>query len=317
MPQILNLIVLTLVKASPLLLAAFGGLISELGGVINFALEGMMLSGAFAAVLGAWLTGSAWFGLLCAILSGALVGVVHASASLHFRANQIVSAIAINLLAAGLTGFLLNQVFQVYGTSPEVPALPTLAAVLPQAGAGSALRRLAEGTSVLVPVSLLIVIALIAFIKWTVPGLRLRACGENPEGAAAAGLMVVRIRFLAVCAAGMLAGMGGAFLSIGELSRFVENMTQGRGYLAVAAVILGRWRPAGVMLAVLFFGFSEALSEWLAVRWSGLPSQLFLVLPYVACFLVLVLYRGKHNPPSALGRLQDETESHRPAHVHR
>jgi len=166
------------------------------------------------------------------------------------------------------------------------------------------LRGLAEGVSVLVPAALAIWIAVTAFLKWTVSGLRLRACGENPQAALAAGLIVSRVQFIAVCTAGALAGMGGAFLSIGELSQFVANMTQGRGYLAVAAVILGRWRPAGVFLAALFFGFGEAVSEWLAVRWPVLPSQLFLVLPYVVSFAVLALYTGRLRPPSALGRPQ-------------
>jgi len=304
MSQFLNLIALTLVKASPLLLAAFGGLLSELSGVINFALEGMMLSGAFAAVLGTWITGSHWIGLLCAVFSGVFTGAVHAGASLKLRANQIVSAIAVNLLAAGLTGFLLNQVFHVYGTSPGVEALPNLGFMLPQTGVSDDLRRLAQGVSVLVPVTLAIGMAVAAFLRWTVPGLRLRACGENPEAARAAGLRVTRIQFLAVCAGGALAGMGGAFLSIGELSQFVENMTQGRGYLAVAAVILGRWRPAGVLAAVLFFGCGEAVSEWFAVRWAALPNEVFLAMPYVACFGVLALYTGRRRPPSALGRLE-------------
>lgn len=298
-----DIVSLTLIKATPLLLAAFGGLLSELSGVINFGLEGMMLSGAFAAVLGSWATGSPWVGLGCGICAGAFTGIVHATACLKFRANQIVSAIAVNLLASGLTGLLLNQVFHVYGTSPGIEPLPDLAGLLPANSPASILRGL-EGISVLVPVSLILVTALIAFIRWTVPGLRLRACGENPEGAAAAGIIVTRIRFLAVCAGGALAGMGGAYLSIGELSQFVENMTQGRGYLAVAAVILGRWRPVGVVFAVFFFGFSEAFSEWLAVRWSGLPNQIFLVLPYLACFSILAFYLGKRRSPSALGRIE-------------
>jgi simple sugar transport system permease protein len=304
MPQVLNLIALTLVKASPLLLAAFGGLLSELSGVINFALEGMMLCGAFAAVLGTWATGSSWVGLLCAILSGAFIGAVHAGACLKLRANQIVSAIAVNLLAAGLTGFFLNQVFHSYGTSPGVKGLPNLGSILPQEFLSPILRRLAEGISVLVPAAFLMGLALTAFLKWTVPGLRLRACGENPDGARAAGLMVSKIQFFSICAGGALAGTAGAFLSIGVLSQFVENMTQGRGYLAVAAVILGRWRPVGVMLAVLFFGLAEALSEWLAVRWSDLPNQVFLILPYAACFSILVFYSGRRGPPSALGRIE-------------
>jgi simple sugar transport system permease protein len=304
MYELINLTALTLVKASPLLLAAFGGLLSELSGVINFALEGMMLTGAFAAVLGTWATGSHWIGLLCSIFFGVLAGAVHAGASLKFRANQIICAIAINLLAAGLTGFLLNQVFHVYGTSPGVEALPNLASILPKVGVSSNLRRLAEGISILVPAALAIGISVTAFLRWTVSGLRLRACGENPEAARAAGLMVQRIQFYSVCAGGALAGMGGAFLSIGELSQFVENMTQGRGYLSVAAVILGRWKPVGVLLAVLFFGFAEALSEWFEVRWPTLPNQFFLALPYAVCFAVLALYTGRSQPPSALGRIE-------------
>jgi simple sugar transport system permease protein len=302
--QILNLIALILAKASPLLLAAFGGLLSELGGVINFALEGMMLAGAFAAVLGTWATGSCLVGFLFAVFSGALMGAVHAGACLKLRANQIVSSIAVNLMAAGITGFLLNQVFQVYGTSPGVETLPNLASILPQAGVPAGLLRLAQGTSILAPAALAVSIAVTAFLSRTVPGLRLRACGENPEAARAAGLMVRRTQFFAVCAGGALAGMGGAYLSIGVLSQFVENITQGRGYLAVAAVILGRWRPMGVFLAVFFFGFAEAVSEWFAVRWPGLPNQLFLVMPYVTCFAVLALCAGRRGPPSALGRAE-------------
>jgi general nucleoside transport system permease protein len=304
MPVLFHLITLTLGKATPLLLAGFGGLLSELSGVINFGLEGMMLSGAFAAVLGSWATGSPWVGLFCGICAGAFAASIHASACLKFRANQIVSSIGVNLLASGLTGLFLNQILHVYGTSPEVKALPDLGSLLPATGPLSMVRGLCEGVSVLVPIALVIGVGLIAFIKWTVPGLRLRACGENPEGAAAAGLMVMRIRFFAICAGGALAGMGGAFLSIGELSQFVENMTQGRGYLAIAAVILGRWRPVGVLFAVFFFGFAEALSEWLAVSWSALPNQLFLVLPYVVCFSILAFYSGRRRPPSALGRIE-------------
>lgn len=304
MSVLFQLISLMLMKASPLLLAAFGGLISELSGVINFALEGMMLSGAFAAVLGTWLTGSPWVGLVCGMSTGAFAGCLHATASLKLRANMIVSAIAVNLLATGVTGLLLNQFFGVYGTSPGVARLPDLTALIPASAASSQLARLLEGISILVPIAFFLALGVTAFLRWSVAGLRLKACGENPEGAGAAGLMVTRIRFIAVCAGGALAGMGGAFLSIGDLSQFVENMTQGQGYLAIAAVILGRWRPVGVILAVLLFGFSEALSEWLAVRWSALPNQLFLVLPYLACFAILAFYWGRRKAPSALGQVE-------------
>ncbi|MCE5335624.1 MAG: ABC transporter permease [Desulfobacteraceae bacterium] len=298
-----DLLVLMLANSVPLLFAAFGGLLSESSGVINFALEGMMLSGAFAAVLGTFVSGSPWVGLISGVAAGGLAGAVHATACLKFRANQIVSAIAVNLLAAGLTGWTLNQFFGVYGTSPEVSSLPRLGHYLPQTGLLSSLHGIAGEISVLVPVAICTVGAVICFLKHSVPGLRLRACGENPEAAASAGLSVERIRFAAVCAGGALAGLGGVYMSIGELAQFVENMTHGRGYLAIAAIILGRWRPDGVLLSVLFFAFAEALSEWLSVRWSSVPNEVFHALPYAACFLILSWYAGKHRAPTALGRI--------------
>lgn len=301
----LQLLALTLGKTAPILLACTGGLLSELTGVINFALEGMMLTGAFFAVWLTFLSGSPWIGLLGGAAGGMLIGGMHSLVCLKFRANQIVSSIALNLLAAGATGMLLNQVFQVYGTSPSVERLPTLN----QFGLehlpffGGSLSSFAGELSVLVPVSIVISLAIIVFFKWSVWGLHLRACGENPLAAKAAGLSVNRIRLLAVVTGGALAGIGGAYLSIGELSGFVEHMTQGRGYLAIAALILGRWRPFGILLATLFFGFSGAFSEWLAVKWAELPYQLFLVFPYLVCLAVLLFQVGKKQPPSSLGRL--------------
>ena len=294
MPGFLYLVPLTLGKSAPLLFASAGGLLSEASGVINFALEAMMLSGAFAAVWAAHATGSPWAGLAAGACAGMAVGFLHAAASLWLRANQIVSSIALNLLAAGTTGLLLNQVFGVYGTSPEAPKLPGLA--------GGLVGELFHGMGVLVLFALVLAPAVSVFFRWTVWGLHVRACGESPEAATAAGLAVGRIRFFSVVAGGALAGAGGAFLSIGELSQFVEQITQGRGYLAVVALILGRWRPAGVWLAVLVFGFGEALSEWLAVRWTGLPSQIFLAFPYLVCLGALICFRGARWPPSALGK---------------
>ncbi|MCE5241687.1 MAG: ABC transporter permease [Syntrophobacteraceae bacterium] len=302
--MLLDLLALTLGKAAPLLFAGFGGLLSEVSGVINFALEGMMLAGAFGAVWAAQASGSPWIGLLGGAAAGLAAALVHAVASLTFRANQIVSAIALNLAAAGLTGMLLNQVFGVYGTSPSVNGLPALDAFLPASFAGwNGLSDFVSRIPLLVPAALAICLLVAAFFRWTAWGLRLRACGENPQAAAAAGLSVMRIRFLAVLAGGVLAGAGGAYLSIGELSQFVEQMTQGRGYLAIAAVILGRWRPAGVFAAALFFGLCEALSEWLAVRLTALPNQAFLAFPYIVCLGVLLFHPGRKQPPSALGRL--------------
>lgn len=290
----LDLITMTLVGATPLLFAVVGGLVSELAGVINFALEGMMLAGAFAAVWGSWASGSPWIGLLAGAGAGLLVGLLHGVASVILRANQIVSSIALNLLAAGATGMLLHQVFGAYGTSPTVAALPTLHALLSVPAAAA--------VSVMVPLAWLPVLVVGLGLDRTVPGWRLRACGENPEAARAVGVPVTAMRLLAVAVSGLLAGLGGVSLAIGDLSQFVENLTQGRGYLAIAALILGRWKPIGVLAAALLFGFGQAVAEFLAVRWSGFPSQVFLAFPYLLCLLVLLGGRGPHRPPSALGR---------------
>jgi general nucleoside transport system permease protein len=296
---------LALSKAAPLILASLGGLISELSGVINFALEGMMLAGAFGAMWATFAFHSPWAGLLGGMTAGLVVAFIHGAASLKLRANQIISAIAINLLAVGVTGMLLNQVFDVYGTSPTVKRLPDLeqffGSLFP--GEGSGFVFFLGRQSVLVPVALILGVSAIGFFRWTTWGLRLRACGENPTAAEAAGLAVGRTRFMAVCASGVLAGLGGAYLAIGELSQFVEGITQGRGYLAIAALILGRWRPSGVLWAALFFGMSQAASEWLAVQWSNLPGQVFLAFPYVVCLAILMFQFGKRQPPSALGQL--------------
>lgn len=300
----LQLFSLAIGKTAPILLACMGGLISELSGVINFALEGMMLTGAFMAVWLTFVCGSPWLGLVGGVLGGMSVGFIHSLICLKFRANQIVSSIALNLLAAGITGVLLNQVFKVYGTSPSVVRLPTIGQFglesLPFIGKW--LSNFGE-LSILAPAAVLLCFLTVAFLRWSAWGLHIKACGENPLAARTAGLSVPFIRFCAVITGGALAGMGGAYLSIGVLSAFVEHMTQGRGYLAIAALILGRWKPFGILLASLLFGLSEASSEWLAVTWTGLPSQLFLALPYLVCLAVLVFQIGKKQPPSSLGRL--------------
>ncbi|MHC1742873.1 MAG: ABC transporter permease [Syntrophobacteraceae bacterium] len=294
-----------LARATPLLFACLGGLVSECSGVINFALEGMMLAGAFGAVWAAHASGSCWWGLVGGASAGMVLGVLHAVACLGLRANQIVSSIALNLLAAGATGTLLNQVFHAYGTSPTVARLPStghiVGALLPD-GAAQVVRVLD-----VLPVSALLAVgctlgALFVFQKMAL-GLVVRACGEDPEGARASGIEVAKVRFGAVLCSGLLAGLGGASLSIGVLAQFVERMTQGRGYLAIAALILCRWNPKGVLLATVLLGGAEAFSEWLAVAWPSLPHQGLLAVPYGLCLLVLAVHVGKRRAPTALGRL--------------
>lgn len=286
------LIFAAIVKAAPLILAAVGGVISERSGVVNFALEGMMLSGAFAAVWAAHVTRSPWVGLLAAVAAGAFIALLHAAASLWLRVNQIVSSIALNLLALGATGSLLWRVFKA-GTSPDVPALPALAI------GGFAWNAL-------LPLALLAPFAVWVFLKHTGWGLALRATGEDVETARSAGVRVMRVKFFAVLASGVLAGAAGAYMSIGLLSSFTLRMTGGRGYIAIAAVIFGKWHPLGAAGAALLFGLFEAASETFAGRF-GLSGEFYLALPYVLTLAVLAGFVGKAQPPRALGNLPEQS----------
>lgn len=292
-------------RATPLLFASLGGVVSESSGVVNFALEGMMLAGAFGAVWAAHASGSPWWGLAGGAAAGMLLGVLHALASLTLRASQIVSSIALNLLAAGATGTLLNEVFQAYGTSPGAPGLPSVGTLLGRLfpDAASLGVGVLGDVPVSVPIALVCCLAVWAGLHHTALGLVLRACGEAPDSARAAGIGVLPLRFGAVVLSGALAGLGGASLSIGMLAQFVERMTQGRGYLAIVAIILGRWSPKGVLLATLFLGGAEAVAERLAVFWPGLPHQALFAMPYALALAVLSVHAGKRRAPSGLGRL--------------
>jgi len=267
--------------ATPLLLAALGGLFSERSGVINIALEGMMLAGAFTAAVATHFTGSPWLGLLAAIAAGVAVAGVHAAAAIGFQADQVVSGTAINLLMLGVPALLSGALFDSTGATPQIPKgdlLPSAPIVLAFA---------------LVPASLYV-------LSRTRFGLRLRAVGENPEAAEAAGIRVGRYRTAGVLISGGLAAIGGAYLSIGQSSLFTRNMTAGRGFIALAALIFGKWRPVPTMLACLLFGVAEALS----IQMQGVarvPVQFIQIIPYVLTLVVLAGFIGAARPPRALG----------------
>lgn len=291
------LIQLTLAKTAPLLLAGIGGLASERGGVINIALEGMMLAGAFGAAAGAVLTGSPWVGLACGALGGGLLAAIHAVVCIRLRADQIVSGTAVNLLALGGTGFLLSRIFGVHGSSPAAQKLP-MVNLVPFVG-GPFWQPLT------VPLAFLVAFAAYYVIYQTPFGLRLRATGESPEAARAVGVRTARIRTAGVLISGVLAGLGGAHLSLGDLSQFVERMTAGRGFIALAALIFGKWHPLGVLGACLFFGFAEAVADGLQGWTAGIPSQFFLALPFVLTLAVLAGFVGRSRPPGGLGRIEE------------
>lgn len=275
----------TIRLATPLLLAALGGMFSERAGVINIALEGLMLAGAFTAAAITHYTGSPWVGLLAGILAGMGVALIHAVASIRFKADQVVSGTAINILMLGVPALLSGAFFLSSGSTPQIaqenliPLTPVVLAFL------------------LVPVTW--------YVLFRTPfGLRLRAVGENPGAADAAGVSVTRLRYAAVLLSGALAGIGGAYLSIGQSSLFTRNMTSGRGFIALAALIFGKWRPVQTMLACLLFGFTEALAIQLqGVKFGEeeIPNQFIQIIPYLLTIVVLAGFIGRARAPRALG----------------
>jgi ABC-type uncharacterized transport system permease subunit len=293
------LLAATLRYATPLLFAALGGLFSERSGVINIALEGMMLMGAFFAIWGADLTGSWIGGLLVAIAAGGALALIHAVFAISLRADQIVSGMALNFLALGLTGYLFVDLYGTEGTPENLPAVPNI--TLP------VVEDIPFVGDVIGDMNLLIWLGLLAaLLTWVLvfrspTGLRLRAVGENPLAAETAGLSPVRIRYLSVVASGMLAALGGAYLSIGFVHSFSENMTAGRGFIALAALIFGRWHPRGALAATLLFGFGSALAQRLPV-FSPSAATLFQALPYVLTLIAVAGVIGRSVAPAALGR---------------
>ncbi len=290
---------LTLVKTTPLLLAALGGLHSERAGVANIALEGMMLIAAFFAVVGSYFTGSALIGLLAGVLAGAVFGALLGYLSEHFKGDQIVIGVAINLLALGLTGYLLETIFGHPGNTPPVTKLPEIyIPFLDNLQYGFVF----SGHHPLVYLAFILVPVVYFEIYKTPWGLRIRSIGENPEVADVLGINVEMYRVLSSTISGIFAGLAGVALSLGELSLFAERMTSGRGYLALAALIFGKWHPAGVLFTTLFFGFIDAWQEGMQGIYMEIPSEFFTMLPYLFSLVVLALFVKRIRPPAAIGK---------------
>ncbi|MBD5656995.1 MAG: ABC transporter permease [Candidatus Eremiobacteraeota bacterium] len=272
---------LTLVKATPLIFAALAGVACERAGVLNIALEGALTVGAFAAVAASFATGNPLVGLAAGVALGALLSTLLGVAATRFGVDQIVAGTGLNLLAAGGTAFAVVVMFGTPGASPEVHALG------------------ARGEAALVVAAFACALFLHAFFSMTPWGLRWRACGENPMALRSAGVDPARLRVVATALSGALAGLGGAFLSIGELDIYSDGMTAGRGFIALAAVIFGRWTPLGATAAALAFGALSAL-QFLLQR-SGIPSELMQALPYLAALAALTGITGRTRAPKADG----------------
>jgi simple sugar transport system permease protein len=281
--------------ATPLVYASLGGIFSERVGIINIALEGMMLTGAFSGVLATFGTGSPWLGVLASVLVGGLLGLLHALLTVKFAGNQIVSGTGINLFALGFTAYMSQIVWGSRGASPSVQGLGPIS--IPLLRDIPIVGEIIGNQTPLVYIALVIVVLSYIVLFKTPAGLRIRAVGEHPAAADTAGVDVYRTKYLYVMVGGMLAGLGGAFLSLGHLDLFVLGMTGGRGFIALAAMILGGWTPFGALGASLLFGFADALQMRLQSV-GALPSQIVLIIPYVLTILVLAGFVRKRIPPS-------------------
>lgn len=288
---------LTLSMAVPLALPALGGTFSERSGVVNIAMEGIMLIGAFFSVAFSYWLNNAWLGLLCGILMGGIISAIFAWAAIRIHADQVVLGMAINIFAAGLTAFLLDTVFGYGGTPTTTPQLPTVH--LHWLGQIPFIGALLNKQSILVFVMIVLIPIAHWFLFSTRLGLRIRSVGENPLAADTAGLSVSRLRYTGVIIGGMLSAIGGAYLSIGMLNSFDVNMTNGRGYIALAAMIFGKWTPWGSFGAAILFGFATALG--IELQSTGVSANLVNMLPYVLTVLALAGLVGRSTPPAADG----------------
>lgn len=281
--------------ATPLVYASLGGIFSERVGIINIALEGMMLTGAFTGVIATFYSGSPWLGVLAAVLVGGLLGLLHALLTVKFVGNQVVSGTGINILALGLTAYMCQIVWGSRGASQNVQGLGTIS--IPFLKDIPILGDILGSHTPLVYLMLIVVVFSYIILFKTPIGLRIRAVGEHPAAADTAGINVYRTKYLWLMVSGMLAGLGGAFLSLGHLNLFVLGMTGGRGFIALAAMILGGWAPFGALGASLLFGFADALQMRLQAT-GLLPSQIILTIPYVLTIIVVAGVVKKTAPPS-------------------
>jgi len=296
--------------ATPLALAALGGVITERSGVTNIALEGCMLVGAFFGIVAADRTGNLGVALAVALLAGVGLAALHALASVTFRADQIVSGIALNILALGLTSFLDYELYGTTGTPAELPRVPDVdlgfISGVPILGGAIAHQ------SAIVWVTVLLVVLLQLYLFRTVPGLRLRAVGEHPRAADTLGIDVRRTRYWAVLASGALAALGGAYLSLSVAGSFTDGMTNGKGFIGLAAMIFGRWTPVGALVAALIFGYGDALSvslQGVSIGDFRFPVQLLSTIPYVLTILAVAGFVGRSRAPAADG-IPYEKEGH-------
>jgi simple sugar transport system permease protein len=290
--DLLGFVAATLIAATPLTLAALGGMMSERSGVVNIALEGIMLTSSFAGYAAALALHSLWLGVLVAILAGMAIASVHAVLSIDLQVDQIVSGTVINIAAVGVTGVFYRTYIQSSSTagagilpSIQIPGLPSLSII---------------GPITYLMLGLIVVVHVVLF--HTIWGLRTRACGERPEAAETAGVSVRFVRYINVLAGGALGGLGGAYFTLQQIGNFLPNITGGRGFIALAAMIFGRWTPGGAFGASLLFAGSDAFASRLQIYGVQVPYQFLGMLPYLLTIIVVAGAVGRAIAPAAVGR---------------
>jgi len=286
--------------ACPILFAALGENISEKAGVLNVGLEGMIMAGAFAGYATMFFTGNLLISLLGGILAGALCGLAHAFISITLKQNQMVSGLAINIIMIGLTSYLNRVLFGVYLVPKAIT--PMQSWKIPVLGDIPVIGTILFNHIPLVYISILLVPIIHVLLNYTSIGLKIRSVGEHPLAADTLGINLKRVRYYCVLFCGMMAGLGGTFLSLGNMNIFLDEMSAGRGYIALAAVIFGKWKPFGVLGAVLFFSGAEALLTRLQAVGSNIPVEYLGMLPYLATVIALAFTAKKGSGPAALGQ---------------
>ena len=290
----------TLQRATPLALGAMAGVLCERAGIVNIAIEGMMLFAAFGGAVAGSVAGSPWAGLVFGLACGAVLAYAHAGLSIRFQVDQIISGTVINIFALGITSYLATRLFPVYENLNkgvtfqqwEIPILSEIPLIGPV---------LFENN-----IFVYALFVLVPFVTWalfrTKWGLRVRAVGEHPRAADTVGIDVYKVRYRSVALGGVMAGLAGSYLTLGSVGSFEQNMTAGRGFIALAAMIFGRWNPVGALGAALLFGFAESLQTKLAILETPIPSQFLLMAPYVVTLFVVAGFVGRSRAPAADGQ---------------
>lgn len=286
----------TLLYSTPMIFGALGGVLSERSGVINIGIEGMMTFGAFAGAAAGYYSGNPWIGVLCAALAGGVLALLHAVAAITCQADQTISGVAINLLGPALAVFFCRLAFD--GSTMSYPVANKLPKIF---GSGAEGIWANLNVDIMVVVALLFAVAMWFVLYRTKWGMRILAVGENPAAADTLGINVYKTRYACVILSGILAGIGGATVTLGIVAQFTQTSIAGQGFIALAAVIFGKWKPMGAYRACLIFGFSQALTVVLGDGAIAVPTEILAMLPYVLTIVILILFVGKSVAPKADG----------------